>query len=287
MQYQSKNASRALAGDCPCCDSTRSVYVATLPFDAVGGPVTTDIYRCTDCGTYRRRLRVPIGPQDHFEVSSYTQEDDETEGWFRRHRASFFDQILGLAGPPGMLLDIGCSYGHLMEQAHAAGWRCHGIEVLERLRRRLSANSRFTTFATIDELPGCPAYDAITLIDSLYYFERPADLMRGLRQMLRDDGRLVIRIANRAPLADLRRAIGRPVNNTTLGDQVVGFSHRSMILLLSRCGLRIDRLVLREHKPASIRRIARSACYKVLPAVATITGKKVTPGIIYVCRRAP
>jgi SAM-dependent methyltransferase len=284
MQSQSESTSHAAAGHCPCCVSTRSDFVATLSFDAVGGPVASDIYRCSDCGTYRRKLRAPLGPEDHFQVSSYTQEDDQTEASFRQDRAKFFDQILGLAGPPGMLLDVGCSYGHMMERAHAGGWRCHGTELLERLRTRLNQDGRFKTFATVDEIRGSVQYDAITLIDSLYYFERPTDLLRDLVRQLRSDGRIVIRIANRCPLADLQRAMGLPVTNMTLGDQLVAFSHQGMNQLLARCGLRMDRVILRERKPISIHRIARSVGYQVLPVVAGVIRKKVTPGIIYVCR---
>jgi SAM-dependent methyltransferase len=284
VQVPSEKASRALAGNCPCCGSMRLAYVSTLPFDAVGGPVASDIYRCSDRGTYRRRLRVAVGPEDHFEVSSYTQEEGETEAWFRRHRAQFFDQILGLAGPPGMLLDVGCSYGHLMERAHTRGWRCHGVEVLERLRTRLNRDGRFKAFATIDEICDGAQYDTITLIDSLYYFERPADLLCDLRRLVRGDGQIVIRIANRGPLADLRRAVGLPLGNFTLGDQLLALTHRAMILLLRRCGLRIDRVIVHERKPVSAGRIAKWVCYQVLPLLAAVTGKKVTPGIIYVCR---
>lgn len=117
-----------------------------------------------------------------------------------------WDMLEFLNNPPetrGSLLDIGCGTGYFVKRAQELGFSAHGIETTERSVK--SGRSFFnldTIHATdlkgyIDKFPGSK-FDVITLFQVLEHVEDPMLLLREIKQVLVENGTLVIAV----PLRD-------------------------------------------------------------------------------------
>jgi SAM-dependent methyltransferase len=264
---------------CPICSSAAVGQVNQLAFYSSRGERTTAILSCQACGLFWRAFEDPAFPlETHYEMSSYTQLQAE-ENW-RRTRALFFLQLLTLIqgfhhARADSLLDFGCGYGHLMDLAAGRGYTCAGVELVDHLRERL--RPRYDMYKTLEEV-GEKQFDAITCIDSLYYSANPAGDMVQMAHLLKADGVMVVRIANRAPLLRLMLRVRGTFTNEHMGDQVFALNDKTMRLLAGRAGLAVRKVILREHKQIWDSWFHLFA-YGLLPVFCALTARKWTPGL--------
>lgn len=280
---------------CKVCGSSSVEFITVLPFEfpATAAEIGTPVYACADCGCYWRVFTEPIHAATHFEGHSYN--DPARENFNRSKRQRFFEWITRLALDPRAyhstrprVLDVGCSYGHLLERFEASNCFCVGIEPIARLRNQQNAAGRHRVYANLDELPPCEGdFDVITLIDSLYYFEDPVQCLNQLARRLSPTGVMVIRVTNRTPLLNLyNRFSRRRISNAIFGDQLIAFSHRAMEACISRTGMRIRSLHWFERRDIAGGGVRQFLYYRVLPVIAATTRLRVTPGLTYTCVRA-
>jgi SAM-dependent methyltransferase len=223
----------------------------------------------------------------HFNVTSYTV--PQVEIHVRLIRIGFLQYIIDLADRYGSplptnprVLDVGAAYGHLLDLFRERGALCAGIEIVGWLRDRLHERG-YAAYRAAQEVPPGARFDVITMIDSLYYVQRPGDLLRELRPRLHPDGILVLRVANRTPLFTLMRVVGRTITNDIFGDVKYNFSYRGIRQLLTDCGYQIDSVILNE-KGMKIATGTRWLYYKLSLLASHLTGQTLTPGIILICR---
>lgn len=239
-----------------------------------------------DCGTFERKFIKPINLTDHFELSSYTNLEFERK--FYEQRFGFFKYIcdismnnLSFHGKRN-ILDIGCSYGHLLEIFRETGAQCFGVEPVEHLRERLIPD--FTIYEDIQEIPDHQTFNVITLIDSLYYITDPVSYLKKLKQHMADNSLMIIRVTNRTPLLNILALFNKAkISEGIFGDQLYAFSHRSMRILFNKCGQKIMRTYY-EEKGKRLSGFKNFLCYNVMPPISKLTGLKLTPGLIYVCK---
>jgi SAM-dependent methyltransferase len=177
----------------------------------------------------------------HCGVASYTRPEAAFAIFLQR--AEFLRSLTSLAEKelgrrPRTSLDVGCSYGHLLALLEASGCQAVGTETCEATRNH-AKDQGFSVFKSVEELP--PArFELITLVDSLYYFVEPRPLPSALRDRLTDDGRLLIRVANRNWIAILaKHLMHRQDFGGWLGDASVFYSLSSVRRLLEETGYRI------------------------------------------------
>ena len=280
-----------MAARCAVCSSHNCAPVAELPFGVREGTIQSVVMRCDHCGCYFRRFRQPPALDEHWDSQSYTSPQHEER--FRGARQSFFESLArwALAEMPARVqtrrvLDVGCSYGHLLEIFCRRNCECFGVEPVEWLRNRLNKRPGFTVFRSIEELPAGESYDIMTLVDSLYYFGDPIRGLKDLAGRMRPSGIMIIRVTNRTPLLNLYRMLfpGK-ITEQSFGDQLVAFSHRGVMAALRQSGLAVASFRCFERKPLTGRGLAGFAYYGVLPAISAVTGLKLTPGLTYLCRR--
>lgn len=200
---------------------------------------------CRDCDLVIRDLDY-AGPEvaSHFALAGYTQ--PETADELRAARERFFSwlhrlTVAHLGSVPDLVIDFGCSYGHLLDLFAARGTRTtNGIEIVPALVESLRREGRHrvhTSLAGSGIEDG--SADAVLAIDSLYYPEGdPADTLRDLAAKLRPGGVLVVRATNRNQLFRLWaggwRAVHRrprtpaPLGYGVVGDAKFGFSERAL-----------------------------------------------------------
>jgi SAM-dependent methyltransferase len=281
---------------CPVCSSHRVDFICHLPFaprrtpsSHASPPNDTDVYRCRECGSYWRDGLDGVDLTSHFTNASYT--NLAREETLRARRLTFLEFLvqLGLRQVSGkktpQVLDVGCSYGHLLEYCHQRGCTAWGVEPVDALRERMNASAVAVVFADLKDVPGELKFDLVFLIDSLYCFRRPTEILSALAGMLDAEGSLIIRIANRTPLLSLRVGLKRPISPALFGDELVALSHRGMKRATATAGLRVERILHFEHKSMRGRSWRLRLMYWFLPVVARGTGLRVSPGLIYVCTK--
>jgi 2-polyprenyl-3-methyl-5-hydroxy-6-metoxy-1,4-benzoquinol methylase len=158
-----------------------------------------DIFLCRKCGLGRSQPSLN-GEDIH---SLYRDvEDPEYFASESERRASFraaLERIesLGLARPPGRLLEIGSSVGMFLEEARRRGWDAWGIEP-SRWAAELARSRGLQVFnGTLEEfVPEGPAFDLVVSWDVWEHLEDPVAAAKRAYDLLRPGGLFVLTTIN-------------------------------------------------------------------------------------------
>src|SRR5262249_36654995 len=222
---------------CPVCDiPTRRAGHAN--YYTKESRFTTSIFHCSLCDVYCREVDNErlIG---HYYAASYVTLSNEER--FLRQRRAFFEYLLSsidrnrpsVADRKPLLVDFGCSYGHLLQAAEKPGYTAVGIELNEDLVTQCRARG-LNVQPSLAHLSG--AVDVFTLIDSLYCVPNPREILLSIRRGLAPAGMLVIRVTNRNQYARIRNSFARDNDFSILGDCTIGYSHHGIRRLLASAG---------------------------------------------------
>jgi 2-polyprenyl-3-methyl-5-hydroxy-6-metoxy-1,4-benzoquinol methylase len=170
--------------------------------------------RCRDCGL------IFLGQTDAPDLESTYRDEDYVAA-----HDHFFEQDLALrhiAGQrvrwlsgkasAGTLLELGPGRGHLLDLARRAGFDPVGVEPSPQLAARISADFGIPVecgFLGEVELPR-REFELICLYHVLEHVEDPGEMLRALRELLADDGLLVIEVPNIASAMARRRGDSWP-----------------------------------------------------------------------------
>ncbi len=266
------------------CDALAE-QVGTSPYETDSATwVDAPVLECRTCDIYFRVLDDNTRKQ-HFRSASYVQLDRERAIWNERH--GFLSYILDLTehrlGKSGAkLLDIGCSYGHLLELAVKNGFHSEGVEINQDLvayclRRGLVV---WTSIESASQ-----PVDAITLIDSLYYVPRPVEFMRELGRALSPAGVVVLRVTNRNWLIQAKAAMLGIYDFRPLGDAEISYSVHGICRLLRRAGL-VTTDILPDSGRGKCMKLKQRLIYASTCAATNMTLRNlyVSPGIIVIAR---
>jgi 2-polyprenyl-3-methyl-5-hydroxy-6-metoxy-1,4-benzoquinol methylase len=198
---------------CPACGDLNQP-AGTFQFKSGRG--LTRWARCAACHTY-------------FMAEGYDseQETDHTrnmawgnrvEGVALNHRkrngfVAALDRIESFGyGAGSKILDVGCSFGGILVEARRRGFDCAGVDIVpeaiewmksEGFRAQQCASLRDCTLFTSQ----APA-DVVTVLDAhIYWPDQPAEL-RAARDLLRDDGLLLIRAVTKSAYITSGRMVG-------------------------------------------------------------------------------
>lgn len=273
---------------CPVCDSPLRHFGSGDYYVPGNFKMVTPIFHCSKCGAvYRKLEREQI--QSHYDAASYT--DPRQEENYYQKRINFFRFLFSLAvrtagRVPVNCLDIGCSYGHLLQLLSQQGCHAYGTEICKQARD-LCRQHGLQVFGSLDEL-GVPArFDLITMIDSLYYVPEPRVLLRQVRDRLNDDGILVIRVANRNWILRLLKMARKDYFGYWLGDAILGYTKPSLEMLLQNTGYRILDTLYREEGKSHAGCLTRMGYWISSGITRATLGKLViSPGIIVVAAKA-
>ncbi len=156
-----------------------------------------DLYRCGDCGTVHQPS-LPHGAELHdlyrgMSDASYLEEE---EG--RRRAARRLLDLLAAQVPRGRLLQVGCGYGLLLDEARRRGYEVQGVELsaaaVRHARERLDLPVRELALeeAALEAARAQERYDAILAVDVLEHLEDPVLALDRLCALLAPGGALLI-----------------------------------------------------------------------------------------------
>jgi SAM-dependent methyltransferase len=275
--------------ECGACGKWASELAGRVNFYLRDDQVERSVWKCNECGTYIQDADFddPI-IRGHFDVASYTSLH-ELERW-RPLRAGLFQHILDLAREhlgrelTGVhTVDFGIAYGIMLDMLRDAGAIAEGVETVEALRRSVRARG-FVVHEDVYTLPR-DSYGLVTAIDSFYYINNPARALSSVRESLKTDGILIMRLANRTPYFNIRRRLGMQIPQKRFGDLKYFYSPNGVERLLSRTGFRIECIDWTD-KGRRDPRFWESIYYTLSPIANRVSPVKISPGMFIVARPA-
>jgi 2-polyprenyl-3-methyl-5-hydroxy-6-metoxy-1,4-benzoquinol methylase len=156
-----------------------------------------DLYRCDDCATVHQ-LSLPRGKQLHDLYREMSDERYLSEEPGRRLMARRLLDVLGRHVPRGRLLDAGCGYGFLLDEARRRGYEVEGVELsldaVNYARERLSlpVHELALEDVSLNGAADGERYDAVLAVDVLEHVDDPVVAIERLRALLAPGGVLMI-----------------------------------------------------------------------------------------------
>lgn len=242
---------------CPICKSAerRLIYPATKPQSAVNPDELAcstallarydSIQRCLKCGLLYTSPR----PADSEILAGYSRMADEgfmaETGARERTYRRLLKQIAALRpGPPGRILDAGCSTGVFLKEARAAGWETEGIEP----SAWAAGRARELFGLKVHECPVAQApleagsFDVVTAWDVIEHMLDPMEDMRVLARALKPGG---LFCASTHSIGSLAARLLRARYPFLMAMHVTHFTPRTSRLLLEKAG--IEQFRVRPH----------------------------------------
>ncbi|MCP4174811.1 MAG: class I SAM-dependent methyltransferase [Fuerstiella sp.] len=197
---------------CPACGETDE---GTNRYRFESGRGETQWSRCTSCATYYMTGEYDEAAEtDHTRHMAWGNEAEGTrlnllkENGFK----ATLDQIEALGYGCLSILDVGCSFGGILVEAEKRGFKCAGLDIVpEAVAYISSLGYRAQQCCSLKD---CTLFsqqdpvDVISVLDAhIYWPNQPAEL-RAARQLLRDDGLLVIRAVTKSAFITTGRMMG-------------------------------------------------------------------------------
>lgn len=272
---------------CPVCNSPIK-YIGEANYYTRDSKFTTPMYECRECDLYYRSVDSSL-LDDHYYAASYVQVTNESR--FREQRLNFFRYIIDLidkttrkqdATKPGILLDFGSAYGHLLEVAAERGYQSIGVELNQGLVKYCN-NKGFKTVSSLDDITS--PVDVVTLIDSLYCVAKPTEILARIHDLMKPEGILLIRITNRNLYVRLRRFFLQNSDMNLVGDATVSYSLKSISRLLENSGFEVN-TVIPDTGRGKHQSIKMQVFYSITSAFSFVTANRwiFAPGIIVIAK---
>lgn len=171
----------------------------------------------------------------------YYPEGDETPDVWRGEMLGIFDEcreLLLAHTREGRVLDVGCSFGHLLEDMLSHGWSGTGVEpspVAAGIARQRSGANILEGLLEEVELPD-QAFDAVVSLYVLEHVADPRGFLQEVHRVLVDGGLAIVRVPHAQPLMGISRWLGRPLLQAPM--HLNDFSPRSLGRLATELGFR-------------------------------------------------
>lgn len=150
--------------------------------------VTSDIYRCGDCGFL----------QSHSIDSALSFYEELIDSSYEESRKARSIQARGLLNiikkykPKGTLLDVGAGSGILVKQAFDFGYKASGVEPSKWLVQKANEYNLPVHLGTLPHQNINEQYDIVTFIDVIEHVVDPINILNGLEKVMKKDGILVV-----------------------------------------------------------------------------------------------
>jgi SAM-dependent methyltransferase len=197
-----------------------------------------EYYRCTSCGL----VRVDPFPTKEQLDRYYRQAYNQYRYSFNvpladpsRRKLRYLKAVERFR-PRGRLLDVGCAYGHFLENARFNGWRVEGVEPLNDARILAQSRFRLTVHETIENAP-TGVFDAVTLWHVIEHIPAPQDMLRALHARLASGGVLALATPNIDSLS--ARITGASWGWLSPPDHVILYSRHTLALRLEQSGFEV------------------------------------------------
>jgi 2-polyprenyl-3-methyl-5-hydroxy-6-metoxy-1,4-benzoquinol methylase len=185
MIYQETNIATA----CRVCESERVNPVARVRDVA--------IERCENCGAAFAHYPQHSATQEHADHFAGL----DLDRYFRSVKATrerSYDELWQRVRPlktAGRWLDVGCSYGWLMEYMQSRGFEMAGVEPSSDAAAHAEKNHLRVYHGLFPEaVPAQEKFDVISFMDVLEHLPTPAQMLSAARELLHPQGLLIVQV---------------------------------------------------------------------------------------------
>jgi SAM-dependent methyltransferase len=223
---------------CPLCGSDQSQF----PF-RLHGPYS--VARCTSCGLYYLHPRlVESAMQQVYRESSYyeggacgyadtsyTAQESALRATFKRLLHNLAKR--GLIG--GDLLEIGCGYGYLLDEARLFFNRCVGTEYSSKGAAIARATGVEVFVGGVEQVPPGAKFDCVVATQVIEHVYEPLSFVKRLANYTKPGGHIVLATPDIGGV--LSKSMGRRWPSFKAPEHVVYFDFRTLSSLMSQAGL--------------------------------------------------
>jgi SAM-dependent methyltransferase len=167
-------------------------------------PALSHLWQCPKCAFIFRDCKYSGGEiEKHFDRADYIELINEQT--YRLYKGKMFERLarqttkyFDFSHRRRLLVDFGCSYGHLGQTFQAAGWNVIGVDIAPSI---LEYHRKYGTFPVYPDLdtPQIPdgGVDAIAMMDVICYLENPIEILELAYKKLATPSVLLLRVPNR------------------------------------------------------------------------------------------
>ena len=219
--------------DCPLCGagSGRPTRFDFTPYK---------LARCAECGLYFCATRLTpksvaelYAHRNYFEgqgYDSYAAQEPALRLTFRR----FLKKLNNRFPLQGALLEIGCGYGYLLDEARPYFQRRVGTDFSPQAVKQAAASGAEVHQGDMDSLPRDDRYDCIILAHVIEHVYHPLPLMRAIREKLKSGGVAAVATPNIGSL--WFPLMGRKWSSFKIPEHVAFYNRRTLQRLLTSSG---------------------------------------------------
>ncbi|HEX2878926.1 MAG TPA: methyltransferase domain-containing protein [Polyangiaceae bacterium] len=213
------------------------------------------IVRCEGCSFW---YKIPVRSDDIPESyqGDYGQDEAVERYMLGEQTRVFYRKVLaGLSARRGRLLDLGCGYGALLEEANRLGYDAQGIDLSNPLVLKARERGLNVECKSAEDLDEVGAFDVVTMLDIIEHVSDPLALLAAARRALKPGGELVVYTPNhRAAVVLLARTLYAAglkfaVIEIFGGNHVGFFDDRTLPAAFRKAGLGPSRLALSPYDP--------------------------------------
>lgn len=246
---------------CEVCSSKESSEYMKIPeynqYNNISDGMLFTLMNCTACDHYwiadrlsREELNDIYNAGMYRAFNSYFSAEKEVR--WRASACAFVDSIVDGIQPNGKLLEIGSSFGYLIDEARRRGFDVRGIEPSAKAsiyaRQQLGLDVTNTTFETF-KISETDRFDVIVLISVLEHVYDLWDTLIGINKLLKPGGMLYIEVPTINSISFRlkgKRHIETLINKKTgifhPVEHVRYFTQRSLLALLSKHFCRVEQI---------------------------------------------
>lgn len=259
---------------CPMCGARRWSPVLEAPETGDPGGPRYAVVSCEACGLWFTNPRPAESAMGRFYRDDYPPHQARharpdkvrVPGWWARTSARLRRRCPDRRwlAPHGRmrLLDVGCGSGVFLERMHQQGWDVTGLDVSEKMVRRIREELGLRALAgTLPHAELAPeGYDVVTLWQTLEHVHRPLETLGQVRGLLVPGGRLIVSVPNAAsaPAA----WFGPAWNGLELPRHLVHFSPATLREMLGRAGF----------EPGPVRMVRHASWLRISARIAREQG---------------
>lgn len=132
-------------------------------------------------------------------LENYEEEIDDTIYCKKNDRLyrSIMYYFLKLVPFRGNFLDFGTGNGALVKLASKLGFNAYGVEISDVAREFIKSNLQITTFSSLEEvMESGMKFNVITALEVIEHVEFPVNVIKSLKNLLTQDGYLIISVPN-------------------------------------------------------------------------------------------
>lgn len=157
-----------------------------------------NIFYCKNCGLYFQSTDGQFETLKNIYNNIYDSSPIRIQNKFywNQRLKTHYDDILAFHEQKGTLLDIGCSYGMLMEYFISKGWNVTGFDISKNAANYAKSRGLNCHNTTIENFKTEKKFDVIVMSNVLEHLENPLISLGIIKNWLSDNGIIYIRVPN-------------------------------------------------------------------------------------------